>query len=726
MNKKNDVILSIGLIVKNEEQNLTRCLDSLESLMKEVPCQLIITDTGSTDKTVEIAKKYTEEVYSFEWCDDFAAARNFGLEKAKGKWFMFMDADEWFDECSDIVEFFKTEEYKKYNSASYKIRNFIHKNDENDYLEQYIVRMFKRTKSMEFKGRIHEYLPKKEPNKLLSSFVKHTSYANDFDIEKSKERHERNIKLLLKDYNENPSDMRTAYLLAQQYKAGAMEDEFKLFVREKCKLLEENDSTNLYFSYFLYYSALSYKDRFQYKGIELLERNSKNRRKESAWDLDLTAVLASLYHVAGETDKALELCDKFLKLFDKFEKGKLVLGEAFLLCPPKFTDKNYCLSVRLLKIKGLILKQKIGEANEELCNLDFSDMPKEELVEAVKILCFCADSIDNFKLVAQKYKECKPLNRQVIIDVAEELAINSGDAMLNICVAFNEELDKEINKECCDEYLMLQNFRYSMFINKADQIDVLKQYLEEKHVLAQEICSEMIIWAMIFDLDIDEIIEKIDHDDIQLYTRKAFAIYNNLDVFILRNLEGSSDISSNIETRKLYLILCVSEIAILKTGSGLDNEQKEALFKKYIDIGDMYLKRIYKADILTDIGILNLDRSSRFIYFAKKALMAIENNHFKEGMSCYRVAVKNYPVMADIVKLMLDSMLSQDKHASNKNRINELEFNLYANRIKEKIKEINQQGFHDEAIKLLNEYKIINGKDEKGISELERVLEMDN
>jgi glycosyltransferase involved in cell wall biosynthesis len=63
--------VSVAMIVKNEEKILARCLDSLSGIYDE----LIIVDTGSNDGTKDIAMKYTDKVYDFEWCDDFIAAR---------------------------------------------------------------------------------------------------------------------------------------------------------------------------------------------------------------------------------------------------------------------------------------------------------------------------------------------------------------------------------------------------------------------------------------------------------------------------------------------------------------------------------------------------------------------------------------------------------------------------------------------------------------------------
>lgn len=82
--------ISLCMIVKNEEKILERCLDSIRDLMDEI----IIVDTGSSDRTREIAKRYTKKVYSFVWVDDFSAARNFAFSKASCEYIYSADADE--------------------------------------------------------------------------------------------------------------------------------------------------------------------------------------------------------------------------------------------------------------------------------------------------------------------------------------------------------------------------------------------------------------------------------------------------------------------------------------------------------------------------------------------------------------------------------------------------------------------------------------------------------
>ncbi len=83
-------LLSACLIVKNEEKRLPQCLESLKAISNEI----IVVDTGSSDRTVDIAKKYQARVFDFEWCDDFSQARNYAIAQAKGKWILVIDADE--------------------------------------------------------------------------------------------------------------------------------------------------------------------------------------------------------------------------------------------------------------------------------------------------------------------------------------------------------------------------------------------------------------------------------------------------------------------------------------------------------------------------------------------------------------------------------------------------------------------------------------------------------
>ena len=95
--------ISVCMIVKNEGQYLRQCLESVKIFADEI----IIVDTGSTDKTKQIAEQYTNKIYDFVWIDDFSAARNFSLSKASKEWIFVIDADEFilFNPKDVLVEF---------------------------------------------------------------------------------------------------------------------------------------------------------------------------------------------------------------------------------------------------------------------------------------------------------------------------------------------------------------------------------------------------------------------------------------------------------------------------------------------------------------------------------------------------------------------------------------------------------------------------------------------
>lgn len=82
--------LSLCMILRDEEEVLARCLDSVQAAVDEI----LLVDTGSADRTKEIARQYTEKIFDFAWKDDFSAARNYGISKAAGDYWMWLDADD--------------------------------------------------------------------------------------------------------------------------------------------------------------------------------------------------------------------------------------------------------------------------------------------------------------------------------------------------------------------------------------------------------------------------------------------------------------------------------------------------------------------------------------------------------------------------------------------------------------------------------------------------------
>jgi glycosyltransferase involved in cell wall biosynthesis/tetratricopeptide (TPR) repeat protein len=196
--------LSVCLIVKNEEKFLAPCLKSVHGLA----AQIIVLDTGSTDRTVEIAREFGAEIYSFAWCDDFAAARNAALEHATGDWVLMLDADE---ELPPAQHAALLADLKKSSTLAHRLP--LVNAGQNDG-RSFVPRLFRNAPGVYYSGRIHEQVfPSLLPHcknwglktALGTAEILHHGYTQEMVHDRNKI--ERNLKLLRQAVEENPADV---------------------------------------------------------------------------------------------------------------------------------------------------------------------------------------------------------------------------------------------------------------------------------------------------------------------------------------------------------------------------------------------------------------------------------------------------------------------------------------------------------------------------------------
>ena len=147
-------MLSVCIITKNEEKNIERCLRSL----LESNWELVVVDTGSIDKTRDIARRYTNSLYDFTWCDDFSAAKNYAISKAKYDLVMVVDSDEFMNSLEGIHNYRKLEEMACQNLDTVgRIcrRNIFMRDGVQQENKEWLNRIFDRRK-FRYEGRIHE------------------------------------------------------------------------------------------------------------------------------------------------------------------------------------------------------------------------------------------------------------------------------------------------------------------------------------------------------------------------------------------------------------------------------------------------------------------------------------------------------------------------------------------------------------------------------------------
>lgn len=198
--------ISQVMITKNEEANIERALSWGKSIFDEQ----IVVDTGSTDRTVEIAKRLGARVVYFAWINDFSAAKNYALEQATGDWICILDADEYFteDQTQRIPELIRMAD----ESGNEVLETYVvNLNDQNGIINKHLaLRIIKNEKRLHYEGAIHEQLVRTDGRSvnvfcLIEKLCfMHTGYAEK--TYKKKRDSNRNYLLIKSRLEENPDD----------------------------------------------------------------------------------------------------------------------------------------------------------------------------------------------------------------------------------------------------------------------------------------------------------------------------------------------------------------------------------------------------------------------------------------------------------------------------------------------------------------------------------------
>ena len=215
------VHLSQCMIVKNEEKNIERAL----SWGKGFVWEQIVVDTGSTDRTVEIAKQLGAKVCHFPWKDDFSAAKNFAIGQATGNWIAFLDADEYFQsgDAKKILELLNSiERNPTYKDVHIVSNRMVHLNDEGTvFASSAQDRIFRNRPDIRYKNKIHEELYKISGKGLVRmdaadlATIIHTGYASS--IMEEKKKRERNISMIKKGLETEPDNYLLMSYLGDAY-----------------------------------------------------------------------------------------------------------------------------------------------------------------------------------------------------------------------------------------------------------------------------------------------------------------------------------------------------------------------------------------------------------------------------------------------------------------------------------------------------------------------------
>ena len=216
--------ISLCMIVKDEEDNLAKCLNSALGAVDEI----IVIDTGSHDNTCEIARDFGAQVENYAWDSNYSAARNCSLEMATGDWILFLDADEELaPESAQILR--RLVEDDQFDGYFLRIENYLGNENSREMSPDLVFRLFRNRPAYRFRGAIHEQIvevileDKSARLGIAENFViRHYGYL-DSQIEK-KDKKNRNLTMIAEQVKNSPHDQLLRYHYGMElYRTGRYE-----------------------------------------------------------------------------------------------------------------------------------------------------------------------------------------------------------------------------------------------------------------------------------------------------------------------------------------------------------------------------------------------------------------------------------------------------------------------------------------------------------------------
>ena len=334
-------MISLSMIVKNEEKYLRDCLESVKNVVDEI----ILVDTGSTDNTMKIAEEYGAKIFHFEWVNDFSAARNFSLSKCTGDWILYLDADERLSPKS--VSLLKIIIGKKDNTAYFCQVCSIDEVNGRPSVMSY-VRLFPNSKMLRFEGAIHEQIEfslKQNKIRIVNSGIEIIHIGYNLAKDGLKLKAKRNLSILLDEFKKNNSSY-YAFQLAQTY--GILENKpeavkyFNIAVQDKMLKPEYKSTAYRYLS-------IDLTDKQDWAGA--LAMIQESIKCDSNQPLALLAA-SQIYLKVSAPKEAEFYCLKAYEVNSKLLKANSASSQVILLSQRDIL--NHCLNIAvLLKNTGL-------------------------------------------------------------------------------------------------------------------------------------------------------------------------------------------------------------------------------------------------------------------------------------------------------------------------------------------------------------------------------------
>ena len=674
-------VLSISLLVSNHIDTIRKCMESIKPLLEALPSELIAVDTGCTDGSIDIVNEYADEIIQFTWCHDFSKARNAGLERATGEWFLYLDDDEWFEDVSEIIQFFESGEYKAYDHAWYMQRNYDDA-EGSTYSDFYVGRMCKNVPGLHFEHRVHEcFSTNYKEVKLFSAYVHHYGYVFRTPEEKRK-KSERNISLVEIEYEENPHDLRMVSQLVQEYMAIGWYDKAETVIK---KTWEDNQRYKM--------------NPFMQHLLVCLPRLEKKREKwdaaeEKVTDLEQNYSLITLAKIACVAEHViiavhdknynliLEKLPKYFELYEEIQNGGEDLRKQQMMDFVHYASEDMKRQMVLSGVRAMLQLHDFSMSEFIYGKIDW----KEETEQPRELCLACMQSYAESGIAEAFYPFVEQMlqnekMKEALVENADKLFLRNSEIREN----FVQEMEKLQRQEL---YFKMLHAEYCLLQEKPE---IVKEAIREYFVVSKGKYDAR--FAALFLPEPEYVNEVLGNIDMQTLTEAvAYALKEGILDKLVQNLE----VLENVWDKKKELYFRYFKMAVQEEYILLATEHITEALWQYIEEVLLYTELYYNKTVLQQKNWRMLPRNSRFALWMKQAALCKNVGDRNGWMERVKQASEIYPPMIPVVQASLEEEAKKQKKATVSPELQAL-----AAQLKQNIRELMQLGQKAEAKELL-------------------------
>ncbi len=632
-NMGHEFLLSICMMVKDEEKNLRRCLDAMRSILDKGDTELIIVDTGSKDATADIAHEYTDKVFFHPWNDNFSEMRNITISYAKGRYILIIDADEVLNDALLLHKYLSDEGLSSYNTFIIKIKNL---DSSGGYTVLPQERIFINDGSFRYRGSVHNQPVFKKPIANTDIYITHYGYLFH-DKELRERKFIRTAGILQKELKKEPDNIYYRFQLARSYSAHHDKKEALDEIRKAYHFISRDKETRRNHAY-IYgsYCIISAENNEYEEAIRICKEGLEVKEEY----LDLYYVMAAAYVTIGRREEAQAAYIKYIELVSQYDKLSISADRAVEMC---YTGEKYQ-----------------DAANAYLANAFYNKDSYDECYKhAMLIYDENTRAINSVKalLKLKRYDEIKSLytaslkNKNMRESI--EMLIEAEMSGMN---DENKEKIQTVFSDGDGTYFILNRIR----ICDGD----VRLRLTTEALKQVDFCDLPDYYAdMLIDIDkisrpILSILKKLRKSKIKQYIIRMIGKAEGLESFFEQYLLCEAIRADDYNSLKVYI--CIAYAVLLRKAAvardaGIEpSELYHGIFRQYTENGLNYTKTLYSNERLRLYYSTLEDQEDTFFISLNYAEESCARGDQRAGIRYFREAARANAYLACYMKKYKD------------------------------------------------------------------------